>query len=465
MEKSKLVEILLTLDTREKRQFRLWLQSPVHNQRTDVVALFDLLSVQTEATKEMAWRAVHPTEPYDDARLRQVMYFLGKQLDDFLAWQEIQNDASLLELSKLRIYRRRQLEKPFKSTLTGLRTMLEQNPRRNSRYLRDVSMLELETFSYKSSRRRDQLLNLQETSDALDLAYLAERLRISCLMLSHQAVYRNVEYVHGPLQPLLAWIEEHALLNEPAIAVYYHTYYASIDRNNEAHFQAMLRLITEQAELFPVSELRELYLFALNYCIYQINTGNREYLHRAFEIYKTGIERQILFENGLVSRFTFMNAVVNAISIGQYDWASQLIKEHTRHLEPNHRESTVQIASARLAFALKDYDKAQRILHNYESDDLLLTLFARVLLIKIYFRHLDFEPLESLLDSMSMYLKRKQSLDPQRVLGYKNFIKMVRKLIRLWPLSDRSRAEYLSTLKSTQVVLEREWLEEIATVG
>jgi hypothetical protein len=265
--------------------------------------------------------------------------------------------------------------------------------------------------------------------------------------------------VHGPLEPLLTWIEDHELLKEPAIAVYYHCYYASIDRKNESHFRAMLQLITEKAALFPVSELRELYLFALNYCIYQINSGSRDYLKRAFEIYKNGIEHQILFENGLISRFTFMNAMVNAISVGEYDWAERMVKEHAIHLEPNHRESTVQIATARLAFALKEYDKAQRILHNYESDDLLLTLFARILLIKIYFRHHDFEPLESLLDSMSMYLKRKQSLDPQRVLGYKNFIKMVRKLIRLWPLNEKSRAEYLTALRGTQVVFEREWLE------
>lgn len=199
MEKSKLVEVLLTLDTREKRQFRLWLLSPVHNQRTDVVALFDFFCKHDALDKQHAWEAVHAAEQYDDARFRQIMYFLGKQIDDFLAWQEIQNDMSILELSKLRVYRRRKLEKPFRTTLEGMRKLLEDNPRRNSRYLRDASMMELETYSFKSAFKLDQLLNLQETSDALDLAYLAEKLRISCLMLSHQAVYRQVEYQHGPL--------------------------------------------------------------------------------------------------------------------------------------------------------------------------------------------------------------------------------------------------------------------------
>lgn len=461
MEKSKLVEILLTFDLRERRQFKLWLQSPIHNQRTDVIALFDFLSTADDKSKEAAWAAVHPTEAYDDARMRQVMYFLGKQFEDFLAWQEVQNDVSLQEMTKIRIFRRRKLEKAFLSSIDGLKGMLEQSPKRNSRYLRDMSLIEMETYAYKSTLQRNQILNLQETGDALDLAFIAERLRISCLMLSHQAVYRKADYKHGALQPLFTFIEEQDLLKHPAIAVYYHCYKASIDRTNVEHFKALMKIITDQNELFPIPELRELYLFALNFCIYHINLGTKEYRQLAFEIYKTGFEKDVLLENGIVSRFTYMNAVVNALNVGQYDWADEFISNFAPKLEEAHRKGTMQIARARLYFEQKNYDQAQITLHNYDSNDLLHTLFAKVLLVKIYFAHQDFNLLDSLLDSITVYLKRKKSLDPQRLQGYKNFIKFVKKIAHAWPLSNKEREQIKTKLLETELVLERDWLLEV----
>ena len=44
MQKSVLTEIVLSLSKKEIRDLNKWLQSPAHNQREDVVNLFDYLS-------------------------------------------------------------------------------------------------------------------------------------------------------------------------------------------------------------------------------------------------------------------------------------------------------------------------------------------------------------------------------------------------------------------------------------
>ena len=43
MKKSQLIDVIRTLAKSEIREFRKWLLSPVHNQREDVVQLFDYL--------------------------------------------------------------------------------------------------------------------------------------------------------------------------------------------------------------------------------------------------------------------------------------------------------------------------------------------------------------------------------------------------------------------------------------
>jgi hypothetical protein len=461
MEKSKLIEVLFTCDTRERRLFRLWLQSPIHNQRTDVVLLFDHLTQSTALDKQKAWKAIAPAETYDDAKLRQVIFFLSKQLDDFLAWQEIQADASLLELSKLRVFRRRKLEKAFKASLTAAQISLANRPFRNSRYLRDFLLVEQENYNYNSTIKWEAKLNLQETADALDIAYIAEKLRISCLMLSHQAVYRKAEYKQGPLSALLVYIEKEDLLNEPAVAVYYHCYLASVDRSNEDHFLSMLKWITESRHQFPISELRELYLFALNFCIYWINKGSQSYLQYAFDLYKHGFEAEILLENGLVSRFSFFNAVGNAIKIGEYTWAEEFIHKFQGNVEERHRQATVEFNLARIFFERKSYDKAQKLLLNYEYDDLLLNILAKIMLLKIYFEQHDFEPLESLLDSMAVYLKRKESLDENRQNGYKHFIKIMRRIVKAWPIAQKQKQIFTQMIQEAEPLMEREWLLQI----
>jgi hypothetical protein len=97
MQKSVLVEILRSLNRKEVRDLQKWLQSPAHNQRSDVIQLFDFLVENSSREKalpekEQAWKAIFPKEPYDDARMRQVMYFLLKNIEEFLIFSDLTDD-------------------------------------------------------------------------------------------------------------------------------------------------------------------------------------------------------------------------------------------------------------------------------------------------------------------------------------------------------------------------------------
>ena len=94
MQKSVLVEIVRSLHRKEVREVQKWLQSPAHNQRQDVVRLFDHLVKalplpDKEVDKENAWAVIFPGQAYDDAYMRQVMYFLLKSLESYLVFAEI----------------------------------------------------------------------------------------------------------------------------------------------------------------------------------------------------------------------------------------------------------------------------------------------------------------------------------------------------------------------------------------
>ena len=90
MENSQLIAVLKTFSAKEIRDFKRWLASPFHNQRKDVIQLFnyliknDHLNDKKYLAKEKIFKKIFPKEPYDDAKMRQTMHFLLKQVEDYI---------------------------------------------------------------------------------------------------------------------------------------------------------------------------------------------------------------------------------------------------------------------------------------------------------------------------------------------------------------------------------------------
>ena len=180
MQKSVLVELIRSLTKKEVRELHKWLQSPAHNQRQDVVKLFDFLSknlVQGDETaeKERAWAAIFKGETYDDAFMRQVMYFLLKAMEEYLVFTDYTNDRVQFQIALTRIYRMRKLEKAYKQAHRTGTESLQNQPLRNRYYLLQRFFLDQEEYEYKMSITQNASVNLQEMSDAMEKWFIVEK--------------------------------------------------------------------------------------------------------------------------------------------------------------------------------------------------------------------------------------------------------------------------------------------------
>jgi tetratricopeptide (TPR) repeat protein len=175
-------------------------------------------------------------------------------------------------------------------------------------------------------------------------------------------------------------------------------------------------------------------------------------------LYKKGLETGILLENNLLSRYTFGNAVGAALKIQQFEWAEKFIRDFEPHLEEKQRKSIVNFNLSRVYFEKGDYDKAQRLLFDFEYDDMLLNIIAKTMLLKIYYEQGEFDALESLLESMRIYLQRKEALDPARKTAYKNLISLMKKLLNHNPYSKTQTERLRSLVENTHPLMERDWL-------
>jgi len=462
VEKSRLIQILRTFSRKETRDLRKWLQSPSHNQREDVQALYEYLLENDDPDKDNAldkeevFQKIYPKTPYDDAQMRQVMHFLLKALEEFLIYQELTEDPVRAQITLAKVYRRRQLGKLFQRTMDSAREQQQKQPLRSLAFLESSYLLEQEQYNFLSGLRRTVPLNLQELSDSFDTYYISTKLRQACLMLAHQSVFK-VEYQTEFLDRVLGFVEQNPLPDVPSIVIYYHSYKALKGDDSESHFQQLKQALHKHEDIFPVTEIRDIYLLAINYCIGRMNAGVQEYVRETFDLYKRGLEKMILLQDGFVSRFTFRNVVTNGTMLEEFEWTEHFIREFQQYLEEQYRESIVHYSMARLYFEKKDYDKAMPLLHQVEYDDILMTLNARTMLLKMYYELDEFNALDSLLESMRMYMRRK------KVIGYhkenfRNIIYLTKKLANINPYDARQTKQLQAEIEGANPLTEKKWL-------
>jgi len=463
MQKSVLAEIVRSLSKKEHRELHKWLQSPAHNQREDVPILFEYLikhlnQSDTDVEKEDAWNAIFPDKAYDDAYMRQVMYFLLKAIEDYLVFTEISSNKVMHQSTLIRMYRGRKLEKARKQAQRLAWESLEQQPLRNSYYLRTRFMLEHENYEHLVSVNHNALVNLQETADALEAWFLAEKIQLSCEMLAHRWRYQKAVYQHGLLEAVLDYTEGKSFLDEPAVGVFYHAYMAITNPLDEQYFDKLETLIRNLSVKFTHSESRSLYLVALNYCVGKVNQGQSDYARRLFELYRSGIATGILLDNNNVSSTTFGNAVGSALRLNEYGWAEKFIEEFKHHLEEKERNSIANFNLARVFASKGEYDKAQRLLTQFDYDDMSLNIIAKTMLLKIYYEQSELDAFESLLESMRIYLQRKEALNPAYKTAFKNMISLMKRLLNMNPYSKAQKAKLRELIVATNPLMERDWL-------
>ena len=464
MNKSPLVSILKTFSKKEIREFRKWLDSPFHNQRQDIINLYEFFFVDNHLHKEGALEKpnvfswIFPKETYDDAKMRQVIFFLMQSIEQFLAYLEFSKNPITVKSALAKSYRKRTLDKSFEKTYKNVQKAQEEKGYKNEIFYRNNYALELERYAYLSKVKRLSF-NLQEISDAMDLAFFAGKLRQSCLMLTHQNVYKK-EYNIQLINETINLVEKEDYLKNPLIATYFFIYKTITEKEIDAHFQNLKEQIIKNGHIFPIAELRDIYLMAINYCINKMNEGSDSFIREAFELYREGFKTNIFIENNILSRWTFLNVIPIGLKLNEFDWIENFITDYQNYLEEQHRDSVSHYSRARLHFESKNYGPAMTLLSQVEYDDhILMYLSAKNMLSRIYYEENEFDALESLLESMRIYVQRKKVMGYHKA-NFKNYIRFMKKLLKIQP-SDKTAIEKLRNEINIADPLtndERNWL-------
>ena len=463
MNSNLLFQYLKVLDKKERRDFLLFVQSPFHNTRVEVKHLYEYIeslldtpSVSLE--KNTVFEHIFPEKKeYNDVLMRQTMSALTELVRQYLTWKVLKNDVATADLFLIKSLQERQAERLLEKEMADAFAALERQPHRHTDYHRQRFDLFMEESKVLNRRQRGGDLRLQELHDELTQFYVSELLRQAAVMRSHQSMTKRI-YTQPFLPDVLNKMASEKT-DSVAVSAYYYAYRALGEGAEVTDFQKLKDIIVVHWQSFPSSELRDLYLLAINFCIRQLNRGIESFNREALDLYKNGLTNGALLENGNITPYSYNNALRLAIKTADWAWAEDFLTTFKNKLPAREREATFKYNQALFFFRKKDYSQAMTLLQEVNTKEVLYNLDARQMLMRIYYDLGEWTALDSLLESFKIYLHRQNSIGYHRE-SYLNLIKFTKKLLKINLSNPQQRDILRGQIEATTLVTEKDWLLE-----
>jgi len=464
MQNSKLISLYHRFSNSEIKNFKKYTSSSFFNENKYLETLLEYINKHADEdeklSKEEVYPHIYPAGKYDDLKIRHLMADLLKLMQDFIAYNEHIQNAISPKINLLSSLRRNELNKHYESIFRNAKSSHEQHSYRDSDFYYNQFKLEWDYNKYlEEQNKRTKESNLQLAADNLDAFYLINKLKFCCEMINFKNVV-DVDHEILLIGEILSHIKSHSYEHIPAIEIYYNIFMTLTDSGNEEHYSKLKDMLDKYIDKFTPEEARDMYTYALNFCIKKINTGNLDYLREIFIIYQAVLEKKLIFVRGHLPPWDFKNIIIVALRLQDYNWVEDFINSYKDKIAPEYRENAYTYNLAKLHFHKRDYSKVIKLLQKVEYDDVFYSLDSRATLLKTYYEVDDFEALYSLIDSFRIFLRRNKLVSEHHKTNYLNLVKFVKKASRIIPGDEKKIRQLRKDIEEVKQIADIKWLQE-----
>lgn len=469
MSKNVLLHTLQSLDPREQQRFQKWVDSPYHNADEKLSRLLRLilkdLGVDT-LNRERLDKALYPERDFNYARITNHLSDIKALLEDFLVWEHLKAQPAQRKLQLLNISRERKLEGLYQQTDRYFERLLKRQTYFAEPDFLLYQLVEEEryiAFTEQDVRALDQ--SLQRKTEWGDRYFVGHMLKTACQILNRRNVLQDSQILPG-FRQFLAYIEDDfaRFADWPHLSLY-QAVLQMLLHESDAHFEHFRALLKRSAQQqIPYEEHKPLYQYAQNYCIKQANKGQAQYLGELFGIYQEMIEQELIYYQGYISPNDFKNIVVLGVRLQEYEWTEYFLDRFAERVAPEQRHNALAYNRAYFLYARGERRAALRQLTQVQYQDVFYLLGGRSMQLKIYYEMQDDEALEAGLHAFDNSLRRDRLLPDYRKTGYREFVRLLRKLMkhRTLPSPQRKKAEpkLQQELLASESGIHGDWLSK-----
>ncbi len=464
MQNSKLIELLKTFSAKELRECGDFVCSPFFNYDEEIIALYNYLRKLAhnfspkKIERETVYKNLFPKKRYDDTHLNYLMSFLLKLIEQYIGYSQYAGNPVLENINVLQSYMKRGLDKHFHNIHKLAKNRLDTYPHRNLEffYLQHLlSEVDNRNFLRKNIRKFDA--RLQSAADYFDLYLLARKLKYFVEMQDRKMTL-SADYKLNMQQEISDYIARNDFSAHPGIQAYCIVLQTQEKPDETKHFFELRRLLKKHHIVFPEEELRELYSYAINYCLRRVNIGRQEFLKELFSLYKETLKSGLMLENGQISFWSYKNIIGVALRLREFDWAEKFIRDENDKLAEEFRDNALHYNLAELSFYRHDFDATMIHLNKVEFSDIYYSFDTKKMMMKIYFEKGEIDALLSLINSFKTFIRRNQSISESNKVAYENFILVINQFLK--HAQQRTAPELLDNIQNLKPLADRSWLME-----
>lgn len=475
MHKTKLLELLRSLDKDEFRRFYKFVKSPWYNSNKGVVQLYEYLRPfypdfdSPKLKKELVFKKLFAGERYRDTRIRTLISLLKRLVEDYLVERELQLQPFRKKEILTEAMSKRNLYDFFSQQSHEMIEMLEAQSTRDMHYYHAKMLRHQELFFHpKTAKYSLESEHLKATVHNLDQFYLLAKLRFSLEMAGRRKMLAE-DHDNFMIEEILTKMNDLALASEnPVIGLYTDILKLHEYGRNDAILDRVKGNLRQHTHLLTLDQNEVVLTNLINHTIQVYNTGVQHYLEHQLELYQFGLERGLVTRENQISEASFTNIVVIGSILKQFEWVRGFIKTYASFLDPKIKTQAQNLGEAYLYYHQGDYETTISKLMTVPFLEVTYGFRARGLLLRTYFECTlqddnYYDLMLSHLRSFQKYLKRNPTIGKEREKAYANLINLTHKLAII--LFEKFREHKLlkqlkEEVEATSPVITKAWLLE-----
>lgn len=369
--------------------------------------------------KEKLHERLFSKETFNTKKITDLFSDLTLLLEEFLAIEYIRkNKSQLHSIKSMTYYNRGDFYNFNRHADKALMTWTDQD---NIYGAHEKLLLCQHIHYYPYAEKSNQhKMSLTKVNELTDEVYILSKLRYFCEIQTGKTIYaQKIESTFSDEIFLMAKQIRHKY---PLIDFYLDLIYLYKSDAMEAEFVKVRDSFYRLFKLLNPFEASIIITILSNFCGLQYYLKKEPYLVYKYELYKFGLSHQLYSLYGYLKHTTFMNIVITAAGVEDYDFIEVFLRLNSQKLKVLYRSKCKQLGQAYKHFAKGEYFEANQKVIFLEEKSIFFSLRARFLALRCNF--------EFLIED-----------DNQRVpfLAHcQNFKKFIKKQDKLLALSNRT---------------------------
>lgn len=468
MHNSKLISLIKTFSPQEIHRFRLYLQSPYHNNNLLYYELFEAIRPylhsrnKVELIGENVFKSLPKTikskftVKFNNLQFNLWCSALYKLAADFVVLNQSEINSNDFSLKYLQILNQRKLTDLFQYHAQKTKQLIETSIDSTSKYY-DEFFLQQQINAYQEIlQSRTEPRNTANVLTSLENFYLHHKLKYWSAVLHYKKMFdQPVQILWEDF--LLDYLKENKMVDEQ-IEIDRQILLLEQSADAKPYYQWLKAKLLLAKNKLPVASKKEIYLFLINYCIAQINLGDVNFYKEIFEIYQLGLQQKLLIQQKTISPWDFKNIVTVALHQKEIDWAENFIKNYSSYLPKEESENAYNYNLARVFFIQKKYSDSLRLSQQVAYTDIFYQLDIKLMQAKTLYELNELDTLNDLISSFRKMINRKQRLSTNYQIIYRQFLLYLQKLLNV--NKKKEVPVIIKELNADTQVPDKTWLTE-----